>query len=168
MGAYKYGKNRNLGNFFAQIIEEHLHRFLSPPEIPQYWVPVPPRPGKIKKTGWDQVDFLCRCLKKLPSFGEGKGEEQGFSPSASVPAERGPSFRVYPCLKRLPSQSQKELNREARLRNLTGRIYPTAPVPSRALLLDDLVTTGSTLEACAAALKAAGAEEIMGLTLFYD
>jgi ComF family protein len=153
MGAYKYGKNRNVGNFLAETILQNLTLFLNPSEIPQCWVPVPPRPGKIKKTGWDQVAFLCRCLERFKRRGVPGG---------------GMDFYIYPCLKRLPSRSQKELNREDRLRNLKGRISCTGPVPERVLLLDDVITTGATLEAAALALKEGGAVEVLGLTVFYD
>jgi ComF family protein len=153
MGAYKYGGNRNLGNFLAEVILKELPLFVDPSDIPECWIPVPPRPGKIKKTGWDQVAFLCRCLERF----------KGLWPGAGLRA-----FYLYPCLKRLPSRLQKELNREDRLHNLKGRIRLTRPVPRRVLLLDDVITTGATLEASAEALKEGGASEVIGLTLFYD
>jgi predicted amidophosphoribosyltransferase len=99
----------------------------------------------MRKTGWDQIEYLAKLLEK--------GRE-------APPVNR--------CLHRLPSQNQKELNRENRITNLRGRIILKKTAPRRALILDDVCTTGSTLEACAAALKAGGAETVYGLCLFYD
>jgi len=141
LSAYKFGKNPAVGNFFAEKVLEAVGSF--PPEA--QIVPVPPRPGKIHQTGWDQVEYLARLL-----------ERSGDSPIISR------------CLKRMPSKSQKELGRENRRTNLLGRITPVRQVPRTAMLIDDVMTTGATLDACAAALKEAGAQTVYGLCLFYD
>jgi ComF family protein len=152
LGAYKFNKNLALGHFFAEQIRKALGEF---PEFPPgtALIPVPPRPGKIRKTGWDQVEYLVKLLEK------GRGKK---------PPPEGTSLpRVCRCLKRLPSKSQKELNRENRLTNLRGRMILRGKSPEQALILDDVFTTGSTMETCAAALKKGGAEKVYGLCLFY-
>ena len=143
LAAYKFNAYRAVGNFLAEnLIAGCAQLGLPVWDIP--WVPVPPRPGKIKAIGWDQVAELGRVLQK----------RHGVS--------------VVSCLKRLPSRSQKELDRESRRINLRGRILCQGPAPRRALLFDDVITTGSTLDACAQSLKAAGTQEVYALSLFYD
>jgi ComF family protein len=153
LSAYKFGQTLALGNFFAERIEETLAdaaRIFFPGEgeeraLPETaLVPVPPRPGKIKQSGWDQVEYLARILEKNPA----------------IPVRR--------CLRRLPSQVQKELSGEDRRTNLRGRIILRSPPPRRAILIDDVMTTGSTLDACAAVLKAGGTEKVFGICLFYN
>jgi len=107
-------------------------------------VPVPPRPGKIRKQGWDQIEYLAGLLEK----------EHG------LPVTR--------CLKRLPSRTQKKLNREERGKNLKGRILCIKTPPRIAILFDDVITTGATLNACAASLIEGGAEKVYAVCLFYD
>lgn len=67
------------------------------------------------------------------------------------------------------TRAQAGLRRNARRRNVEGVFEPTpAAVGLRgrhALLIDDVCTTGATLEACARALRAAGARRVDALTL---
>jgi ComF family protein len=141
--AYKFAKNLSLGNFFTEKIFEAAGSYLLEKAV---IVPVPPRPGKIKAAGWDQVDYLAKLLER---GGEG-------------------SIEIRRCLKRLKSKVQKHLTREQRMKNLQGRIVLKGYAPKIALLIDDVMTTGTTLDVCAAALKQGGAEKVYCLCLFYN
>jgi len=142
--AYKFGKKTSLAEFLAEKIAQVISgdNVLSGAVI----VPVPPRPGKIKESGWDQVEWLVKQLERL---------------------EKG-RITVNRCLKRRKSKVQKFLSRTERMENLKGRIIAQGNVPKTVLIIDDVITTGSTMEVCAQTLKANGAEKVYGLCLFYD
>ena len=56
--------------------------------------------------------------------------------------------------------------REERCKNIVGAFECTQEVTGlRVMLIDDVVTTGSTMSACASVLKDAGASSVMGLAL---
>jgi ComF family protein len=148
LAAYKFGKRLAIGNFLLEKLVESLGLFpdfmLKAPVL----TPVPPRPGKIKQTGWDQIDYLARLLEKAYRRGE-------------------QPFPVFRCLKRSSSQAQKKLSKAERLTNLVNKIQCYRPVPPEIMLFDDVITTGATMNACAAALKQSGAKKVYGVCLFY-
>lgn len=150
LGAFKFGKSLGAGHFLADKLLEALNQLpLEEMENPVL-IPVPPRPGKIRKTGWDQMESLSRLIE----------------PMLRKQHDKSPALRR--CLRRQASQTQKKLDRKGRRTNLKGRISARGKVPKDCILFDDVITTGSTINACAAALKEAGAERIFGICLFYD
>jgi ComF family protein len=103
-------------------------------------VPVPVHPSKRRERGYNQSGLLAEGLAR--SLGLRFGDVLA---------------------KTRATVSQTGLDREVRLRNVTGSIgvKKAAAIPfGRALLVDDVVTTGSTLRECACALEAAGVREI--------
>jgi len=154
LSVYKFGRRLSLGNFFAEKLWLGLDIFFDIKNNSDFGlVPVPAKPGKIKHSGWDQIEYLARLM------------EAG---NRKRPA--GQQITVHRCLKRLPSENQKMLDRKNRLQNLKGRIIVKKPavVPKRAIIFDDVYTTGSTMDACAAALKSGGSKEVYGICLCYD
>jgi ComF family protein len=104
-------------------------------------VPVPLHPSRRRRRGFNQAEEIAAAL----------------SPRAGLP--------VAACLERIAGGarvSQVGRDREERLGALAGsiRMRAGAPVPLRALLVDDVVTTGATLAACATALASAGVREV--------
>ena len=148
LASYKFDKSLGLGNFFLECMMEALGHFESALDNAA-WVPVPPRPGKIKKKGWDQIAFLSSLLANYSRASSG-------------------ALPVSCCLKRLVSRSQKELNREDRKKNLRGRIQCIKKPPETAILFDDVITTGATINACTEALLKGGTKKVYAICLFYD
>jgi ComF family protein len=153
LGSYKFGKSVNIGNFLAQQLISSIRSMMDGFDANTLndlaLIPVPPRPGKIKSQGWDQIEYLAKLLQR--------DYKRSINP---VPVRR--------CLERLVSRKQKELNREERNINLKGRLICINKPPKTAILFDDVITTGATLNACADALLEKGTVQVYAICLFYD
>ena len=88
--------------------------------------------------------------------------QRGFS-AASVLAHRVGHELSTPTVEALSRRGwgrQSALSAAERRRNLRGRVQPRRAVSGRILLIDDVVTTGSTAAVCVEELMRAGASEI--------
>ncbi|GMO59248.1 MAG: ComF family protein [Termitinemataceae bacterium] len=143
--AYKFGAHRNLKLFFADRLLQAASQMRPEFDFDECaWVPVPPRHRKIHDSGWDQIEAIAAVL-------EGTYKKNVVRP-----------------LKRLKSESQKKLGRSERKTNLSGKIICCKKPPANIILFDDVYTTGSTIQTCAAALKEAGAQNVFAICLCYD
>ena len=114
----------------------------------------------MKATSWSR----CRCI---PSAKGSAGITSRCSLAQAV--GRATGLAVEPrALTRVTSvPSQVSLRAEERRANVAEafRARPESVVGRRILVIDDVCTTGATLEACALALKEAGAVSVWGLAL---
>ncbi|MGN0299173.1 MAG: double zinc ribbon domain-containing protein [Lachnospiraceae bacterium] len=111
----------------------------------QALVPVPIHASRRRKRGYNQAEEICRRLTKY----------------WGIP--------TYPqALKRIKrTVAQKELNSQQRLKNLE-EAFAFGKLPSdieAVLLVDDIYTTGSTMEACTRALLKKGVRQVYCLSL---
>lgn len=71
-------------------------------------------------------------------------------------------------IRTVPSPAQTTLSRKERLKNLRGAFAVTRPesiARKRVLLIDDVFTTGATVNECAKTLRKAGSGDVFALTL---
>jgi predicted amidophosphoribosyltransferase len=106
-------------------------------------VPVPPAPLRLAWRGFDPAGELAAGLARR----------------AGCPLDA--------CLRRRGAAGQRGRGRVARLGN-APRIEAGRRVPERPLLLDDVMTTGATLGAAAAALRSAGAVDVKAVTFTHE
>jgi ComF family protein len=105
-------------------------------------VPVPLHPSRLRRRGFNQAELLARALS----------------------ARTG--LRVVDCLVRHgPPRTQVGRDRAERLGGVHGtvRLRALHQLPQRAIVVDDVVTTGATVLACAGVLHAAGAGAVAGV-----
>jgi predicted amidophosphoribosyltransferase len=95
-----------------------------------------------------------------------RGRWRGFNPAREIATALAKEVEggVADCLVRSGEGRQVGRRRGAR-RAAEFEIAAKGPVPRRCLLVDDVLTTGSTATACAVALRRAGADEV-GLVTF--
>ncbi len=105
---------------------------------------------------WEGVEALV----PVPLSAE-RERERGYNPATLLTAEMAKVTGILPrpILKKTKSiQPQMSLSREERLKNPRGayQVQPGELLPLKAVLVDDVFTTGATLEECARVLKKAG------------
>ena len=121
---------------------------------PDAFVPVPIHPERRRTRGFNQAELLAEALSEILSrcpVPKGK--------PVSIPVRSDLLLRIK------KTEAQKGLNPEQRLLNLQNAFE--APVPltehPRLILIDDIYTTGATMNACAEALRDAGASDVYGI-----
>jgi predicted amidophosphoribosyltransferase len=124
----------------AELMAAQIAAVLPPPgEVAV--VPVPPQRRRRRARGFDPAGLIAAELARRLAL-----------PCATVLARSDVAGR------------QARAGREERRARDRLVVAARAAAPSEVLLVDDVHTTGATLEACAAALRAAGARRVVAVT----
>jgi ComF family protein len=128
--------------------------------------------GELLAARWRRAGAGGELLVPVPIHPD-RRRERGFNQAALLAGEAGRALRV-PVVEALvrgqATDAQHGLGRGARRRNV-GRAFSLTPAAANRIrgrwivLIDDVVTTGATLTACAAVLVEAGAGAVAGLTV---
>lgn len=145
MSDIKYRHKKEYLRFFAAAAGEQFGEAIGRLPIDAL-VPVPVHPKRRRERGYNQAEELCRELS--PRLG-------------GIPV-------VTDLLRRRKKTSpQKKLGADERMLNLRNAFEPYHCYENirTVLLVDDIYTTGATLEACTEALLKAGVERVYGLCI---
>ena len=124
---------RLLGEWLGEVLQQQGG------ELPEYLIPVPLHPSRLRERGFNQSLELARPVARR----------------LGIPLLPHGVRRIR------HTQPQTQLDVEARRSNIRGAFAVNQPVSARYVaILDDVITTGSTVNEIARVLRAAGVEEI--------
>ena len=139
----KYKNLRSLARPLAELLENYLISYPAPGD---FIVPVPLHPKRLRERGYNQSQLVAHELSKL----------------LDLPLREDCLTRVKYILPQAQTKSVDE-----RIKNVQEAFFcfNTGLQNTRILLIDDVSTSGATLDACASALKKAGAFSVWGIVL---
>ena len=144
--ALKYYGNTQLAEPLGVLLAQAYSRYSIQADI---MIPVPLHSERQRQRGYNHASLLARAC----------------SARSGIPLQEGVLVRHRATV------AQVDLNPKDRYQNVAGAFLCTAAFATGALygrrivIIDDVSTTGATLEACAAPLFAAGVEAVWGLVL---
>ncbi len=146
----KYHHAEENAAVFAELCREPFGALCRAVE-PDCLIPVPVHKKRLKQRGYNQAELLARELAQGSGSGNGR----------SIPVCTDWVYRTG------STKAQKELTPADRVRNLKNAFAPGPGIKksSTVLLIDDIYTTGSTLEAISRVLKASGVRSVYGFTV---
>ena len=143
MARFKYSSRREYGAVYAEELYRHYGSWVKQTGAGML-VPVPVHPARYRRRGYNQAEILARHFGKL----------------SGLPVGTEMIARMK------DTRPQKELSAGERKRNLAGafsvgrQVRELNQIPECVIIMDDIYTTGSTMEACSAVLKETGIRRI--------
>jgi ComF family protein len=146
----KYGGMKRLGIYLGELFGKELNKYINSKNISPFdsIIPVPLFKTKLRERGYNQSDYICIGINKIMG-----------------------SIFIPQLVKRIRHTStQTKLNREERILNMKNAFeinkkYKNEIIGKRIILVDDVVTTGSTMNEVIRILKENQCEEVLACCL---
>lgn len=150
IGTLKYVGVKNLANTCAKIGSDFLFKSSEPDQLFYlkqvfYITYIPMHKNKQIARGFNQAELIANSVGKMLSM---------------------PVLTLLQ--KNRKTKAQMGLNEDQRLNNLNGAFTAFECANKNILLIDDVITTGSTIRECAKELKKAGANKVYCLAIARD
>jgi ComF family protein len=138
MMRFKFGHSLAAGRVLSELWLAALRALPLP--RPQVLVPVPLHASRLRERGYNQALELARPLAR----------------ELSIP------LRASLLVRHRATSAQTDLDADARRRNVRGAfgVAENAPLPAHVAIVDDVMTTGTTLRECAQTLRRAGVARV--------
>ncbi len=137
----KYHSRQRMARPLGALLADHLHIHPLPCDA---LVPVPLHPHRLAERGFNQAELLAREVAR----------------ATGLPLLVGPLVRIR------ATRQQALLDTSGRIANVADAfVWRGPPPPACVALVDDVLTTGATVNACAQALRASGARDVYALAL---
>jgi len=138
MMRFKFGRSLAAGRVLSELWGDAMQA--SPPLRPDALLPVPLHASRLRERGYNQALELARPLAR----------------------EFGISLRSDLLVRSRATSTQSNLDAADRRRNLRGAfaIVDNVALPAHVAVVDDVMTTGTTLRECAKTLQRAGVERV--------
>lgn len=133
ISALKDSRRTGLAEPLAQLMVQRI----PPPAAGSVLVPIPQSPARRRERGFNQAELLAAHLAR----------EWGLPMRGVLTRPDG-------------GRHQRGASRGARLGQVQGAFVAQGRVPHQAVLVDDVLTTGSTITAAARTLRAAGSARV--------
>lgn len=142
---FKFHNKREYVDYYALQAERSLGDYISRVR-PSLVIAVPMYDKKKRTRGYNQAEVFAGALAKR----------------FSLPFRKGLLVRIK---RTVPLKELSGPERRKELQGAFGVMHSSCLVGARVLLVDDIYTTGTTLDACTAVLKKAGVSQVYAVTL---
>ncbi|MGI0119153.1 ComF family protein [Zooshikella sp. RANM57] len=135
---FKYNQQLGIGETLSQLLAEKIKQQYLDDALPEQIIPVPMHPKRLASRGFNQAALISKQLSKY----------------LNIP------INTQSCKRVIETKPQEGLNAKQRSKNLQHAFTSTHTVSPHIVIVDDVITTGATINALVETLNSARVKRI--------